>query len=47
MKFRKDYSDPKGGCHQGVAFIMPADQEDPAVATGLEKVNFHPNPQEG
>ena len=47
MKFQKNYSDPKGGCHQGVAFIMPASLEDPAVATGLEKVNPHPNSQEG
>ena len=26
-----------GGCHQGFAFIMSANLEDPAVATGLEK----------
>ena len=26
---------------------MPADLENSAVATGLEKVNFHSNPQEG
>ena len=24
-----------GGCHQGFAFIMSANLEDPAVATGL------------
>ena len=29
------------------AFIMSANLEDPAVATGLEKVNPHPNSQEG
>ena len=34
------------GCHQGVAFDMSANLEDPAVATGLEKVNPHPNSQE-
>ena len=26
---------------------MPANLENSAVATGLEKVNFHPNPKEG
>ena len=38
---------PKGWCHQGFAFIMSANLEDPAVATGLEKVNPHANSQEG
>ena len=33
-------------CHQGFAFIMSANLEDPTVATGLEKVNPHPNSQE-
>ena len=37
---------PKGRCHQGFAFIMSANLEDPAVATGLEKVNPQPNSQE-
>ena len=36
-----------GGCHQGFAFIMSANLEDPAVATGLEKIHHHPNSQEG
>ena len=31
----------------GFAFIIPANLEDPEVATGLEKVNSHPNSQEG
>ena len=35
-----------GGCHQGFAFIMSANLEDPAEATELEKVNPHPNSQE-
>ena len=26
---------------------MSANLENPAVATGLEKVRFHPNPKEG
>ena len=38
---------PKGGYHQDFAFIMTASLEVPAVATGLEKVNLHPNSQEG
>ena len=38
---------PQGGCHQGVAFNMSANLEDPAVATGLKKVNPHPSSQEG
>ena len=29
------------------ALNMPANLENPAVATGLEKVNLHPNFQEG
>ena len=37
----------KGCCHQGFAFIMSANLEDPAEATGLEKVNPHPKSQEG
>ena len=28
-------------------FIMSENLEDPAVATGLEKANLHPNSQEG
>ena len=28
-------------------YIMSANLEDPAVATGLDKVNPHPNSQEG
>ena len=35
------------GCHQGFAFIMSANLEDPPVATGSEKINVHPNSQEG
>ena len=33
--------------HQGAAFSMSANLEDPAMATGLEKVSPHPNSQEG
>ena len=37
---------PQGGYHQHFAFIMSANLEELAVATGLEKVNPHPNSQE-
>ena len=30
-----------------VLHSMSANSENPAVATGLEKVSFHPNPKEG
>ena len=45
--FSRPIQIPKGWCHQGFAFIMSANLEDPAVATGLEKVNPHANSQEG
>ena len=38
---------PKGQRHKSVAFDMSANLEDPEMATGLEKVNPHPNSQEG
>ena len=31
---------------ESVAFNMPANLENSAVATGLEKVSFHSNPKE-
>ena len=31
---------------ESAAFNMPANLENSAVATGLEKVSFHPNPKE-
>ena len=31
---------------KSVALNMPANLENSAVATGLEKVSFHPNPKE-
>ena len=37
----------KEWCYQDVSFNMSANLEDPAVATGLEKVNPHPKSQEG
>ena len=38
---------PEGWCHQGVPFYMSGNLEDPAVATGLGKIDLHPNSQEG
>ena len=33
--------------HSTYLFCMPANLEDSAVATGLEKVSFHSNPKKG
>ena len=33
-----------GGCYESVVLNMPANLENSAVATGLEKVRFHSNP---
>ena len=33
--------------YESAALNMPADLEDSALATGLEKVSFHSNPKEG
>ena len=38
---------PKELCQQGIAFIMSANLEDAVVATGLEKINPHPNSKKG
>ena len=34
-------------CYESAALNTPANLENSAVATGLEKVNFHSNPKEG
>ena len=39
-------SDPKIWCCESAALNMPANLENSAVATGLEKVNFHSNLKE-
>ena len=39
-------SNPKRGCCESAALNMPANLEDSAVATRLEKVSFHSNPKE-
>ena len=39
-------SNPERWCCESAALNMPANLENSAVATGLEKVSFHPNPKE-
>ena len=39
-------SNPGRWCCESVALNMPANLENSAVATGLEKVSFHSNPKE-
>ena len=39
-------SNPKRWCCESAALNMPANTENSAVATGLEKVSFHSNPKE-
>ena len=40
-------SNPQRWCCESAALNMPANLENSAVATGLEKVSFHSNPKEG
>ena len=52
MKGNTEHPDPITVCSDelmmllSVALTMPASLENSAVATGLEKVNFHSNPKE-
>ena len=39
-------SNPERSCSENAALNMPANLENSAVATGLEKVSFHSNPKE-
>ena len=39
-------SNPESWCCESAALNMPANLENSAVATGLEKVSFHSNPKE-
>ena len=39
-------SNPERRCYESAALNMPANLENPAVATGLEKISFHSNPKE-
>ena len=41
------FLNPKRWCCKSAALNMPANLENSAVATGLEKIRFHSNPKEG
>ena len=43
---KQTISNPKRWCCENAALNMPANLENSAVATGLEKVSFHSNPKE-
>ena len=44
MEFQLSY--PERWCCESAALNLPANLENSAVATGLEKVSFHSNPKE-
>ena len=46
MEFHRAISNPERWCCESVALSMPANLENSAVATGLEKVHFHSSPKE-
>ena len=46
MEFQWSYLNPERWCCESAALNMPANLENSAVATGLEKVSFHSNPKE-
>ena len=46
MEFQLNYFNPERWCCESAAFNMPANLENSAVATRLEKVSFHSNPKE-
>ena len=46
MEFQLTISNPKRRCCESATLNMPANLENTAVATGLEKVSFHSNPKE-
>ena len=46
MESQLNYSNPKRWCCESAAVNMPANLENSAVATGLEKVSFHSNSKE-
>ena len=39
-------SNPERWCGESAALNMPANLENSAAATGLQKVSFHSNPKE-
>ena len=46
MEFQLSYLKSSKICYESVPHNMPANLENSAVATGLEKVSFHSNPKE-
>ena len=46
MEFQWAVSNPERWCCESATLNMPANVENSAVATGLEKVSFHSNPKE-
>ena len=46
MEFQLSCSNPKRQCCENPALNIPANLENSAVATGLENVSFHSNPEE-
>ena len=46
MESQLSYSNPERRCCESAALHMPANLENSAAATGLEKVSFHSNPKE-
>ena len=46
MEFQLNYFKSKRWCCESGALNMPANLENTAVVTGLEKVSFHSNPKE-
>ena len=46
MEFQLSYSNPERWCCESATLNMPANLENSAVPTGLEKVSFHSNPKE-
>ena len=47
LEFSTVYCDPHSQCCESAALNMPANLENSAVATGLEKVHFHSNLKKG
>ena len=45
MEFSWAISDAERWCYESAALNIPANMENSAVATGLEKVRFHSNPK--
>ena len=46
MEFHLAISNPERWCYESAVLSMPANVENSAVATGLEKVSFHYDPKE-